>query len=221
MDVVIRTFPSEANVYHENTEYTKKMTSELENSCGSSKSSFDKTDVVILTLIEKDIDNFTSNIIKSIKVDPLSVDFYPHKLTMEQFEEHVQYYIPRENSKYCRSICDNLTRDIQVDPVDYSYLHRLCTKSSCPSILEDIDYPKMFTEMEKFVRSMKYLLLIGYSSPTCSFKCGFLNVIYPPWTAPEPTPAEMLNIKSPNLTDFLAWTGQPRQLLRRRLPLAT
>ncbi|XP_015794479.1 uncharacterized protein LOC107371036 [Tetranychus urticae] len=28
---------------------------------------------------------------------------------------------------------------------------------------------------------------------------GFLNVIYPPWTAPEPTPAEMLNIKSPNV----------------------
>uniref|UniRef100_T1KT59 Uncharacterized protein n=1 Tax=Tetranychus urticae TaxID=32264 RepID=T1KT59_TETUR len=34
----------------------------------------------------------------------------------------------------------------------------------------------------------------------CLAECrGWLNVIYPPWPAPEPTPAETLNIKSPNV----------------------
>ncbi|XP_015794243.1 uncharacterized protein LOC107370803 [Tetranychus urticae] len=64
-DVVIRTFPTEVNQFHENTEYTKNVSLQLESSCGSSKSSFDKTDVVMLTLIEKDLDNVTSHITRS------------------------------------------------------------------------------------------------------------------------------------------------------------
>ncbi|XP_015794786.1 uncharacterized protein LOC107371269 [Tetranychus urticae] len=159
-DVVIRTFPSEASLYHENTELTKNVSMELEKCCGSSKSSFDKTDVVMLTLIEKDLDNVTSNIIKSIRVDPLSVDFYPRKLTLEQAKILVAYQRFGENG-LCKSVCNDLKRGFEVESKDYDLFEQRCPKISCPAFLEEMDYSKLMAETEKFIRTMKYLLLFG------------------------------------------------------------
>ncbi|XP_015794240.1 uncharacterized protein LOC107370799 [Tetranychus urticae] len=176
-DVVIRTFPSEASLYHENTELTKKMSMELESCYGLSKSSFDKTDVVMLTLIEKDIDNVTSNIIKSIRVDPLSVDFYPHKLPMEQVKEYVEFFRYSPDKPFCKSVCNDLNRGIEVDVISYREFTQRCPKISCPAFLEETDYPKLMAEMEKFIRTMKYLLLLVIPLPTEFWIAGQWTVL--------------------------------------------
>ncbi|XP_025018590.1 uncharacterized protein LOC112539961 [Tetranychus urticae] len=169
-DVVIRTFPSEASLYRENTELTKNMSMALESCCGSSKSSFDKTDIVMLTLMEKDIDNVTFNIIKSIRVDPLSVDFYPHKLPMEQVNIIVDNLLQwSKNDDVCKSVCNDLNNGFKVKPRDYDMFKKFCPKIGCPAFLEEIDYPKLLAETEKFLRTMKYLLLFGHPVPTRVF----------------------------------------------------
>ncbi|XP_015795483.1 uncharacterized protein LOC107371839 [Tetranychus urticae] len=150
-DVVIRTFPTEVNLFHENTDYTKNMSMELESNCGSSKSSFDKTDVVMLTLIEQDTDNVTSKIVKSIEIDPLSVDFHPHNLTMEKFKYLIQYVM--------KNICNR----------DYDLSLRNCKFDQKDTIV--------LAEMEKMIKTLKYLRLFGFISPTCRLSRLKRNII--------------------------------------------
>uniref|UniRef100_T1JWE4 Uncharacterized protein n=1 Tax=Tetranychus urticae TaxID=32264 RepID=T1JWE4_TETUR len=170
-DVVIRTFPTEVNQFHENTEYTKNVSLQLERSCGSSKSSFDKTDVVMLTLIEKDLDNVTSHIIKSIRVDPLSVDFYPRKLAMKQFERFAQFWQGAADHQ-CLHICQRPSILFDGQPAYLSpYFKENCAEifmNNCTFSPREVDYSQMLAEMEKFITTLKYLLLFRRKdSPTC------------------------------------------------------
>uniref|UniRef100_T1JWF2 Uncharacterized protein n=1 Tax=Tetranychus urticae TaxID=32264 RepID=T1JWF2_TETUR len=170
-DVVIRTFPTQVNLFNGSPEYTKNVSLELESSCGSSKSSFDKTDVVMLTLIEKDLDNVTSHIIKSIRVDPLSVDFYPHKLTMKQFESQVQAGF-RDIEDMCLGICQHPLSLLDEQPAYLSpFFKEKCATmfmNNCTFPPREVEYPKMLAEMEKFITTLKYLLLFRRNdSPTC------------------------------------------------------
>uniref|UniRef100_T1JWW0 Vitellogenin domain-containing protein n=1 Tax=Tetranychus urticae TaxID=32264 RepID=T1JWW0_TETUR len=172
-DVVIRTFPTEVNLFHENTEYTKNMSLELESSCGTSKSAFDEKDVVMLTLIEKDIDNATSKIVKSIEVDPLSVDFYPHNLTMKEFKALVQNEQMDYSTRFCRYYCDNeqWVHSINVSDIYQKYAKDECAlyvSNNCTFVEPDVDYPRVMAEMEKMIRTLKYLRLFDFVSKSCN-----------------------------------------------------
>ncbi|XP_015794415.1 uncharacterized protein LOC107370982 [Tetranychus urticae] len=174
-DVVIRTFPTEVNLFRENAEYTKNMSLELESSCGYSKSMFDEKDVVMLTLIEQDIDNVTSKIVKSIEIDPFSVDFYPHKITMEPFKKHVQ----RNLMDFPTSLCINFYceyykvnrakfpqftfRDLGLEKRCASY-----ESNNCTFVHKEVDYPRVLAETEKLIRAMKYLRLFDLLSMECN-----------------------------------------------------
>ncbi|XP_025016548.1 uncharacterized protein LOC107362009 [Tetranychus urticae] len=161
--MVIRTFPTEINDFKENTDYTKNISLEMETSCGSSKSAFDKTDVVTLTLMEKE--NNHSVFVKTIRVDPLSVDFYSPKPTMEQFKMLAENEI-KERTEFCNHLCVNqkLFGKRYTPP---SFYLMICPKEVCKCQGRIKDYSQSFAEMEKFVKIMKYLELFQYKSPSC------------------------------------------------------
>ncbi|XP_015784272.1 uncharacterized protein LOC107361857 [Tetranychus urticae] len=159
--MVIRTFPTEINDFKENTELTKNISLEMETSCGSSKSAFDKTDLVTLTLMEKQ--NNRSVAVETIQIDPLSVDFYSPKPTMEQFKMLAEEEIKRR-AKLCNDLCAKTIkpsngRDILVCP------NGTCT---CNEKIEDV--AKSYAEMEKFVKIMKYLELFQDWSSSCTLE---------------------------------------------------
>ncbi|XP_015794249.1 uncharacterized protein LOC107370809 [Tetranychus urticae] len=174
-DVVIRTFPTEVNLFRENAEYTKNMSLELENSCGYSKSMFDEKDVVMLTLVEKDIDNVTSKMVKSIEIDPLSVDFYPHKITTETFKKQVQLKLMDDLTRTCISY---YYEHYKVERAKHSQfplrdldLERRCASyqsNNCTFVHKEVDYPRVLAETEKLIRAMKYLRLFDISSMECN-----------------------------------------------------
>ncbi|XP_015794242.1 uncharacterized protein LOC107370802 [Tetranychus urticae] len=162
-NIVIRTFPTEVNPVHENTEYTKNMSMEMESACGSSKSSFDKTDIVMLTLME--YVNVTSNIVKSIRVDPLSVELYTHHVPMKAFEPLVQ----RAVTDLCEHFCHGIYK--------YKYVaagldlpHECTLPKNCTFNANEVDYPKFIAETEKFIKTLKYLFLFDLRSKTCDFR---------------------------------------------------
>ncbi|XP_015783908.1 uncharacterized protein LOC107361587 [Tetranychus urticae] len=157
--IVIRTFPTEINDFKENTDYTKNISLEMETSCGSSKSAFDKTDVVTLTLMEKQNNN--SIFVKTIQVDPLSVDFYSPKLTRKQFQIVAEFEV-KQRTTFCDFLCKMNS--------GYTFTageHLLICPNSCWTCPAKID-DKSFAEMEKFVKIMKYLELFQYNSETCN-----------------------------------------------------
>ncbi|XP_015783911.1 uncharacterized protein LOC107361591 [Tetranychus urticae] len=157
--IVIRTFPTESNDFKENTDYTKNISLEMETSCGSSKSAFDKTDVVTLTLMEKQNNN--SVLVKTIQVDPLSVDFYSPKLSRKQFKMLAEDEI-KKRKEFCDFMC-KIHRGYTFEGPD---LLKVCPNScqTCPAKIED----ETFDEMEKFVKIVKYLELFKYRSETCN-----------------------------------------------------
>ncbi|XP_015784468.1 uncharacterized protein LOC107362007 [Tetranychus urticae] len=112
--MVIRTFPTENNYYKENTKLTKNISLEMETSCGSSKSAFDKSDVVTLTLMEKQNNN--SVFVKTIQIDPLSVDFYSPKLTMKQFKMLTAEEI-KKRAEFCNELCKKTTDQLLMNVI--------------------------------------------------------------------------------------------------------
>ncbi|XP_015794608.2 uncharacterized protein LOC107371136 [Tetranychus urticae] len=127
----------------------------------------------MLTLIEKDLDNVTSHIIKSIRVDPLSVDFYPHKLTLEHLESIVKFW-QRYCDYQCLNICQSPSILFDGQPGYLSpFFKENCAEifmNNCTFSPREVDYPQMLAEMEKFITTLKYLLLFRRKdSPTCRF----------------------------------------------------
>ncbi len=112
--MVIRTFPTENNYFKENTKLTKNISLEMETSCGSSKSAFDKSDVVTLTLMEKQNNN--SVFVKTIQIDPLSVDFYSPKLTMKQFKMLTAEEI-KKRAEFCNELCKKTTDQLLMNVI--------------------------------------------------------------------------------------------------------
>ncbi|XP_015783828.1 uncharacterized protein LOC107361504 [Tetranychus urticae] len=162
--IVIRTFPTEINEFKENTDYTKNISLEMETSCGSSKSAFDKTDVVTLTLMEKQ--NNGSVFVQTIQVDPLSVDFYSPKLSRKQFK-----MLAEDEIKKRKEFCDFMCKLHKGYTFNAPGVLEICPDScwTCPAKIED----KSFAEMEKFVKIMKYLQLFKYRSETCNIRHGY------------------------------------------------
>uniref|UniRef100_T1JWG1 Uncharacterized protein n=1 Tax=Tetranychus urticae TaxID=32264 RepID=T1JWG1_TETUR len=169
-NIVIRTLPTEVNLVHENTEYTKNMSMEMESACGSSKSSFDKTDIVMLTLMEYDKDNVTSNIVKSIRVNPLSVELYTHYVPMKDFERLVQLAVTDICEHYCDGIPTYRYNTASYLASNPPHKCQLPNTNNCTFNANEIDYPKFIAETEKFIKTMKYLLIFDFSSETCGLK---------------------------------------------------
>uniref|UniRef100_T1K9H1 Uncharacterized protein n=2 Tax=Tetranychus urticae TaxID=32264 RepID=T1K9H1_TETUR len=166
--MVIRTFPTESNDFKENTELTKNISLEMETSCGSSKSALDETDVVSLTLMEKR--NNHSVAVRTIQIDPLSVDFYSPKLTMKQFNMLAEEEIQKRN-EYCNLWCLMLKLCLIATGSQDECSHtnsQVCPNGPCTCLKTSGDHTQSLAEMEKFVKIMKYLELFQYKSSSCT-----------------------------------------------------